>query len=180
MCSWVLRCSAHFGFAQDAVFFAHDLDLESRILPMPNVADATHAVVSTDLLPLPPSAPSRDENRAAPPGSLAACPNVPEPLGTLTEPQAMRRLADLFATLADTTRLRILEALAHGELCVGELAATLNLSQSATSHQLRILRDLRLVKPRRAGRSVFYSLADDCVYRLVTQGLAHIREQESL
>lgn len=147
---------------------------------MPNLADATHAVVSTAFLPLPPSAASRDENRAAPSDSLAACPKIPELCGTLTEPQAMRRLADLFATLADTTRLRILEALARGELCVGQLAATLNLSQSATSHQLRILRDLRLVKPRRAGRSVFYSLEDDCVYRLVTQGLEHIREQESL
>ncbi len=87
----------------------------------------------------------------------------------------MRHLAELLAALADTTRLRIIEALARSELCVGELCAALGLAQSATSHQLRILRDLRLVKFRRVGRLVYYSLEDARLYPLLQQGLEHIR-----
>ena len=78
-------------------------------------------------------------------------------------------LAETFRALGDPTRVRILDALSHGELCVCDLAAVLSLSQSAVSHQLRLLRGLRLVRARRAGRMVFYALDDrhviDCSAR---------------
>ena len=94
----------------------------------------------------------------------------------LTDEDTAERLAETFATLSDTTRLRIVEALSHEELCVCDLSAALNLSQSATSHHLRTLRNLRLVKHRRAGRLVYYSLDDDHIVRLFAQGLEHVRE----
>src|SRR5687767_15481120 len=79
---------------------------------------------------------------------------------TLVHPDAVQGLADTFSALGDPTRVRILDALSHGELCVCDLAAVLRLSQSAVSHQLRLLRGMRLVRPRREGRVVFYSLDD--------------------
>jgi DNA-binding transcriptional ArsR family regulator len=85
-------------------------------------------------------------------------------------------LADIFRALGDPTRVRILDALSHGELCVCDLAAVLSLSQSAVSHQLRLLRALRLVRARRAGRMVFYALDDRHVTDLLGQGLKHVRE----
>jgi DNA-binding transcriptional ArsR family regulator len=94
----------------------------------------------------------------------------------LTDEQTAGELADTFAALADTTRLRIIEALSLEEMCVCDLSAALRLSQSATSHQLRILRNLRLVKHRRAGRLVYYSLDDDHIRGLFAQGLEHVRE----
>src|SRR5438270_13507001 len=94
----------------------------------------------------------------------------------LTEEETCRRLAETFAALADPTRLRIIEALAQEELCVCDLSAALNLSQSGTSHHLRTLRNLRLVKHRRAGRLVYYALDDDHIQRLFAQGLEHVRE----
>lgn len=94
----------------------------------------------------------------------------------LTDPQTTQRLADTFSALADTTRLRIIEALAQEELCVCDISAALGLSQSATSHQLRILRNLRLVRNRRAGRLVYYALDDDHIRGLFAQGLDHVRE----
>src|SRR6266576_1164985 len=69
-------------------------------------------------------------------------------------------LADTFKLLGDTTRVRILDALSRSELCVCDIARLLGLSESATSHQLRLLRGLRLVRPRREGRMIFYSLDD--------------------
>jgi len=95
----------------------------------------------------------------------------------LTDPETTERLADTFAALADPTRLRIIEALSLEEMCVCDVSAALGLSQSATSHQLRILRNLRLVKHRRAGRLVFYSLDDAHIGRLFAQGLEHVREE---
>jgi ArsR family transcriptional regulator len=83
-------------------------------------------------------------------------------------------LADLFGALADPTRLRLIAALAGGELCVCDLAATLGMSQSAVSHQLRILRHLSLVRTRREGRIVYYALDDDHVVGLYRQGLDHV------
>jgi ArsR family transcriptional regulator len=85
-------------------------------------------------------------------------------------------LADIFSALGDPTRVRILDVLSHGELCVCDLAAVLSLSQSAVSHQLRLLRGLRLVRARRAGRMVFYALDDRHVTDLLGQGLKHVRE----
>jgi|SRR5579862_6065583 len=94
----------------------------------------------------------------------------------LTDEETTQRLADTFAALSDTTRLRIIEALSHDELCVCDISAALDLSQSATSHQLRVLRNLRLVRHRRAGRRIFYSLDDDHIRRLFAQGLEHVTE----
>ncbi|WP_242966755.1 metalloregulator ArsR/SmtB family transcription factor [Desulfosporosinus sp. FKA] len=85
-------------------------------------------------------------------------------------------LAELFKTLADPTRVRIIDALAKAELCVCDLAELLNLSQSATSHQLRVLRGNKLVKYRREGKMVYYALDDEHVLSLYNQGLEHINE----
>lgn len=85
-------------------------------------------------------------------------------------------LAELFKTLADPTRVRIIDALAKTELCVCDLAELLGLSQSATSHQLRVLRSSKLVKYRREGKMVYYSLDDYHVLGLYSQGIEHINE----
>jgi ArsR family transcriptional regulator, lead/cadmium/zinc/bismuth-responsive transcriptional repressor len=94
----------------------------------------------------------------------------------LVPPDAVQGLADTFSALGDPTRVRILDALSHGELCVCDLAAVLSLSQSAVSHQLRLLRGLRLVRPRRDGRVVFYSLDDQHIMSLFRQTLQHVEE----
>ena len=85
-------------------------------------------------------------------------------------------LAETFKALGDPTRVRILDALSHGELCVCDLAALVKMSESAVSHQLRLLRNLRLVKPRRDGRMVFYALDDRHIMTLFRQGLRHVQE----
>ncbi len=85
-------------------------------------------------------------------------------------------LAETFRALGDTTRVRLLDALSKAELCVCDLAALLGLSESAVSHQLRLLRSLRLVRPRRQGRLVFYALDDAHIIGLFRQGLAHVGE----
>ena len=85
-------------------------------------------------------------------------------------------LAELFKTLGDPTRIRIMDALAKAEFCVCDLAELLGLSQSATSHQLRVLRNNDLVKYRREGKMVYYSVHDSHVSGLYHQGLEHIDE----
>lgn len=94
----------------------------------------------------------------------------------LVQPDAVQGLADTFSALGDPTRVRILDALSHGELCVCDLAAVLRLSQSAVSHQLRLLRGLRLVRPRREGRVVFYDLDDQHIFSIFKQTLQHVEE----
>lgn len=94
----------------------------------------------------------------------------------LVAPDAVEGLADTFSALGDPTRVRILDVLSHGELCVCDLAAVLGLSQSAVSHQLRLLRGIRLVKPRRDGRIVFYSLDDQHIISVFKQTLQHVEE----
>jgi ArsR family transcriptional regulator len=94
----------------------------------------------------------------------------------LVDAGTVTALAETFRALGDPTRVRILDALSHGELCVCDLAAVLALSQSAVSHQLRLLRGLRLVRARRSGRMVFYALDDRHVTDLLGQGLKHVRE----
>ena len=94
----------------------------------------------------------------------------------LVTPDAVQGLAETFNAIGDPTRVRILDALSHGELCVCDLAAVLRLSQSAVSHQLRLLRGIRLVRPRRDGRMVFYALDDKHIIRLFRQGLRHVQE----
>jgi ArsR family transcriptional regulator, lead/cadmium/zinc/bismuth-responsive transcriptional repressor len=85
-------------------------------------------------------------------------------------------LAETFRALGDSTRVRILDALSKAELCVCDLAALLSLSESAVSHQLRLLRGMRLVRPRREGRLMFYALDDHHILDLFRQGLDHVVE----
>ena len=85
-------------------------------------------------------------------------------------------LTEIFRVLGDPTRLRILDALSRGELCVGDLAARLGATESAVSHQLRLLRTARIVRTRRDGRMIFYSLDDTHVLTLFEQGLRHVQE----
>jgi DNA-binding transcriptional ArsR family regulator len=85
------------------------------------------------------------------------------------------QLALMFKILGDPTRLKIMMALADGEMCVCDIAAFLTLSESAISHQLRRLKDLLLVKRRRDNQTVYYSLNDEHVHRLITIGLEHVR-----
>lgn len=86
-------------------------------------------------------------------------------------------LAELFKIFGDSTRIRILFVLFEAEVCVCDLAAALNMTQSAVSHQLKILKQNKLVKSRREGKSVFYSLADGHVREIIDQGREHIEEE---
>ena len=85
-------------------------------------------------------------------------------------------LAELFKIFGDSTRIKLLYALYESELCVCDLADVLGLTQSAVSHQLRLLKSSELVKFRREGKTVFYSLADDHVVRILSQGMEHLEE----
>ena len=85
-------------------------------------------------------------------------------------------LAELFKVFGDSTRIRILYVLFEAEVCVCDLAKVLNMTQSAVSHQLRILKQNKLVKARRDGKSIFYSLADDHVRTIISMGREHILE----
>lgn len=85
-------------------------------------------------------------------------------------------LAELFKVFGDSTRIRILFVLFGSEVCVCDLAETLNMTQSAVSHQLKILKQAKLVSSRREGKSVFYSLADEHVRTIIDQGREHIEE----
>ncbi len=91
--------------------------------------------------------------------------------------ESAARLAETFGVLGDPTRVKMICALMATELCVCDLAALLNLSQSAVSHQLRLLRTMRLVRYRREGRVVYYSLDDEHIGNLFTQGLQHVAEE---
>ena len=87
-------------------------------------------------------------------------------------------LSELFKVCGDSTRIRILFVLFEAEVCVCDLANALNMTQSAISHQLRILKANKLVKSRREGKSVFYSLSDDHVRTIIAMGLEHIEESD--
>ena len=91
-------------------------------------------------------------------------------------PEVIDDLCQTFKALADCTRLRILWALEHTEMCVCDLAALLGISESAVSHQLRLLRTLRLVKNRRQGTILYYRLTDEHVSELIRVALEHVRE----
>lgn len=86
-------------------------------------------------------------------------------------------LAELFKVFGDTTRIKILYALFTSEMCVCDIAAVLGMTQSAISHQLRILKHARLVKYRKEGKVVYYSLDDDHIKQIFDQGLNHINEK---
>ena len=95
---------------------------------------------------------------------------------TMPEETELYDLAELFKVFGDSTRIRILFVLFEAEVCVCDLAAALQMTQSAISHQLRILKQNKLVKSRREGKSIFYSLADGHVRTIINQGLEHIEE----
>lgn len=99
-----------------------------------------------------------------------------EPLESMPDEELLYDLADLFKIFSDTTRIKILFSLVHGELCVADISEATGSTQSAVSHQLRILKQSRLVKFRREGRNILYSLADDHVYTMLAQGMDHICE----
>jgi len=88
----------------------------------------------------------------------------------------VQEIASTFAVLGDPTRVRILDALSAGELCVCDIATLAGISESAVSHQLRLLRGMRLVRPRRAGRQVFYTLDDQHIVELLRLAVTHVQE----
>lgn len=111
------------------------------------------------------------------PRSTADAPDVHTAQAGLIAPAAARRLAEVFKSLSDPTRLRIISMVSEREFCVTDLAAALEMEQSTISHQLRDMRAQRLVSFRRDGRHVFYRLDDPHVRSLFEQGLAHIQDQ---
>ena len=95
---------------------------------------------------------------------------------TMPAEEELYDLAELFKVFGDSTRIRILFVLFEAEVCVCDLAQALQMTQSAISHQLKILKQNKLVKSRREGKSIFYSLADDHVRTIIAQGCDHIEE----
>ncbi len=98
----------------------------------------------------------------------------------LPKPHILGALADIFKTLGDKTRLKIVFALSACELCVCDIAAVCNLSESAASHQLKILRMLKIVKFRKEGKMVYYRLADEHVNSIIKQSVDHVSEYKSV
>jgi DNA-binding transcriptional ArsR family regulator len=103
---------------------------------------------------------------------------VPAP-ARLLDDRSAAALAETFKVLGDPTRVRILDALARDEVAVCDLAELLGLTQSAVSHQLRLLRSLRLVRSRRDGRHIFYTVDDEHIAKLFKQGLEHVQERRT-
>lgn len=101
---------------------------------------------------------------------------VEQVLQNQPEDEYLYDLAELFRVFGDSTRIKILYALFESELCVSDIAQILNLNQSAVSHQLRILKDAKLVKFKRSGKSIFYSLDDDHVRTILSMGMDHVEE----
>ncbi|MGN0382904.1 MAG: ArsR/SmtB family transcription factor [Eubacterium sp.] len=94
----------------------------------------------------------------------------------LPDEEIMYSLADFFKIFSDSSRIKILCVLTEGEMCVCDIWQTLGLTQSAVSHQLRILKQMKLVKYRRDGKTIYYSLADAHIQSIISQGLEHIME----
>jgi ArsR family transcriptional regulator, lead/cadmium/zinc/bismuth-responsive transcriptional repressor len=103
-------------------------------------------------------------------------PTVEEVQKTMPCDEDLYELAELFSVFGDTTRVKILCALFSAELCVCDIALLLSMNQSAISHQLRVLKQARLVKFRRDGKTVYYSLADGHIKTIFAQGMEHISE----
>ena len=91
--------------------------------------------------------------------------------------ESLLKLAELFKILGDPTRLKIVELLLENEMCVNHIAETMGMGQSAISHQLRVLRQARLVTYRKEGKTAYYSLNDDHVEALVRMGMEHVSHQ---
>ena len=94
----------------------------------------------------------------------------------LPDEEELFDLAEFYKVFGDSTRIKILYVLFEAEMCVCDIAQLLNMTISAISHQLRVLKNARLVKPRRNGKTVFYSLADDHVRTIISMGVEHIKE----
>lgn len=94
----------------------------------------------------------------------------------MPEEEILYDLAELYKVFGDSTRIKILYVLLEAEMCVCDIAQLLNMSQSAISHQLRVLKQSKLVKYRRDGKTVFYSLADTHVRTIINQGMDHVAE----
>ena len=101
---------------------------------------------------------------------------VNEVIAKLPDEELLYDVAELFKVFGDSTRVRIICALFESEMCVCDIAAVLNMTQSAISHQLRVLKQARLVKYRRDGKTVYYSLADDHIQNIFDQAFEHIME----
>jgi len=97
----------------------------------------------------------------------------------MPDDEKLFELAEVFKVFGDSTRIRIMYALISGEMCVCDITELLGMTQSAISHQLRLLKAHRLVKSRREGKSVFYSLDDEHVYSILFQGLRHVEEERT-
>lgn len=96
--------------------------------------------------------------------------------GKLPEEELLKELADFYKVFGDSTRIKILSVLLESEMCVCDLAEVLGMTQSAISHQLRVLKQMKLVKNRREGKTVYYSLADGHIQTIISQGMEHITE----
>lgn len=101
---------------------------------------------------------------------------VTQVLTNMPEETQLYDLAELFKVFGDSTRIKILYVLFQSEMCVCDIAQLLNMGQSAISHQLRVLKQAKLVKSRRDGKTIFYSLADSHVRTIIDQGFEHIEE----
>lgn len=125
-----------------------------------------------------PSAPAEPAQAASCPhtATCAMCAAGMEGTPEMPDEELLYDLADLFKTFGDTTRIKILYALMGRELCVADLAELIGATQSAVSHQLRTLKQARLVKFQRDGKNVIYSLSDDHVFTMIAQGMTHICE----
>ena len=97
-------------------------------------------------------------------------------LAHMPEEERIKELAEFYKVFADATRVKILYVLLEAEMCVCDLAAVLKMTQSAISHQLRVLKQMKLVKNRREGKVVYYSLADGHIQNIISQGMEHIME----
>lgn len=123
------------------------------------------------------------EPKTGGPDTARACDTTHAGRGTaavaasLMSPSTVASLAETFRLLGDATRVRILDALSRSEMCVCDLAGLLGVSNSAVSHQLRLLRGMRVVRHRRSGRMVFYALDDEHIVRLFGEALKHVEER---
>ena len=101
---------------------------------------------------------------------------VKQVMDVMPQGDELQQLAEFFRVFGDSTRIRILYALSQSELCVCDIATLLGMSQSAISHQLRFLKQARLVKSRKNGKTVYYALCDDHIQTILAQGIAHVQE----
>lgn len=147
-----------------------------------NAPANAHVAVSTNAntpAPTPASAaaPAATSAAAPAPAPQASPKNKPAPHALdMPDEEILYDLADLFKIFSDTTRVKILFALTTGEMSVNDLSDAVTLSQSAVSHQLRILKQTHLVRFRRDGKQIIYSLSDDHVHTMLSQGMTHICE----